>query len=122
MRRVNWYHSVRARIAGRRWVKSTAIGALVCVVVAAICNWIVFPLPTEKLRRPSSTFVYSRDGHLLNCFTSNDRFWRKPVTLNQISPLLIKSVLATEDRWFYWHPGFNPIALTEAAIANARAG
>jgi penicillin-binding protein 1C len=119
---VNSCRKMRTWITGRRWVWRTAIGALGIVVAASICNWFIFPLPIEKLQRPSSTFVYSRDGHLLNCFTSSDRYWRKPVKLEQISPLLIKSVLATEDRWFYWHPGFNPIALTEAAISNARAG
>jgi len=88
----------------------------------AIVNWLVYPLPKQLLVRPSSTFVYSRDGQLLNCFTSSDRFWRKPVRLSQISPLMVRSVLVSEDRWFYWHPGFNPVSLLEAAVDNLRAG
>ena len=92
------------------------------LAVLAALNWLVFPVPIDKLHRPAGTFVYSRDDHLLNCFTSPDRFWRKPVKLAQISPLMVKGVVACEDRWFYWHPGFNPVALVEAAIANIRAG
>lgn len=96
--------------------------ALAAAIVVCLFNWIIFPLPEDKLRRPSSTFVYSRDGHLLNCFTSPDRFWRKPVALKQISPRLIRSVIACEDRWFYYHPGFNPVSLVSAAVDNIRAG
>ncbi len=105
----------------RRWrLGLLSLGGAVAGV--ALLNWVIFPLPKDRLYRPSATYVYSRDGQLLNCFTSSDRFWRKPVKLNQLSPLLIKSVLATKDRWFYWHPGFNPIALAEAAVDNIRAG
>jgi penicillin-binding protein 1C len=88
----------------------------------AVAIWLVFPVPKAKLHRPSSSFIYSGDGRLLNCFISRDGFWRKPVKLADISPLLIKSVIATEDRWFYYHPGFNPISLAAAAIDNIRAG
>jgi penicillin-binding protein 1C len=83
---------------------------------------LVFPLPIARLKKPASAFVYSREGHLLAAFTSSDTYWRKPVTLPQISPLLQKSVIACEDRWFYYHPGVNPISLIKAAIDNIRAG
>ncbi len=96
--------------------------AAMLIGVLCLFNWIIFPLPKGKLQRPSSTFVYSRDGHLLNCFTSRDRFWRKPVPLKRISPHLIRSVIACEDRWFYYHPGFNPVSLVSAAVENLKAG
>lgn len=35
---------------------------------------------------------------------------------------MVKSVLAIEDKWFYWHPGVNPASLTLAAIDNIKAG
>ncbi len=105
-----------------RWTRRAVIASTALLALFAVFNWIVFPLPKQLLSRPSSTFVYSGDGRLLNCFTSSDRFWRKPVKLSQISPLMIKTVLLSEDRWFYWHPGFNPISLGEAALDNLRAG
>jgi len=101
----------------RWWISAAAV-----MVTLGLLHWIIFPLPTDKLHRPLSTFVYSRDGRLLNCFTSSDRFWRKPVPLERISPNLIRSVIACEDRWFYWHPGFNPVSLVSAAIDNLKAG
>jgi penicillin-binding protein 1C len=100
-----------------------ATGACLAILVSvASLNWIIFPLPHERLHRPTSTFIYSRDGNLLNCFTSSDRFWRKPVRLDDLSPLLVRSVLTCEDRWFYWHPGVNLMALAQAAFDNIRAG
>ena len=32
-------------------------------------------------------------------------------------PYLVKGLLATEDRYFYYHPGFDPIRMIEAAVA-----
>lgn len=84
-------------------------------------QWL-FPLPEELLRRPNATFVYSREGKLLTAYTSRDYFWRKPVSLDQISSKLIRSVIATEDKYFYLHPGVNPVSLAKSAIANIRAG
>ena len=43
---------------------------------------------------------------------------RVAVTLNEVPPELIKGLLATEDRFFYYHPGFDPIRIIEAAIVD----
>jgi penicillin-binding protein 1C len=117
MRRMTYLSRLRGRRFRRFWLY-----AAIAVGVVCLFNWVIFPLPKDKLQRPSSTFVYSRDGHLLNCFTSSDRFWRKPVALERISPNLVRSVIACEDRWFYYHPGFNPVSLISAAVENLRAG
>src|SRR5436305_4901787 len=37
-----------------------------------------------------------------------------------MSPALIEAFLLKEDRWFYWHPGANPIALVRAATRTYR--
>ncbi|HEX8031766.1 MAG TPA: PBP1A family penicillin-binding protein [Vicinamibacterales bacterium] len=47
---------------------------------------------------------------------------RIEVPLAQISPNLIKAVIAIEDRRFYEHDGFDPIRIVGSAIAVARAG
>ena len=33
----------------------------------------------------------------------------------------MKGLLDTEDRWFYYHPGFDPIRIVEAAMTDLRA-
>ena len=40
--------------------------------------------------------------------------------LSDIPPYLVRGLLATEDRYFYYHPGFDPIRMIEAAIADLR--
>ncbi len=46
---------------------------------------------------------------------------RVEVGLGELKPYLVKGLLATEDRWFYYHPGFDPIRMIEAAINDLRA-
>ena len=105
----------------RRLLSASAY--IVCFMALGILlDRFVFPLPVENLNKPSATFVYARDNTLLGCFASLDTYWRKPVSLSDISPLLVKSVIACEDRWFYYHPGINVVSLFSAAIDNIRAG
>jgi len=105
----------------RRLLRIAAIIVALFLVLLAL-DRLVFPLPMARLKKPSSTFVYSREGHLLAAFAARDTYWRKPVALDDISPLLRESVMACEDRWFYYHFGVNPVSLVEAAIDNIRAG
>jgi penicillin-binding protein 1B len=45
---------------------------------------------------------------------------RVEVTLNDLPPYLVRGLIATEDRFFYWHFGFDPIRIVEAAFADWR--
>jgi penicillin-binding protein 1C len=42
------------------------------------------------------------------------------VTLDRISPALLAATIATEDKDFYTHPGFDPLAITRALWENYR--
>ncbi|MEE9554782.1 MAG: penicillin-binding protein 1C [candidate division Zixibacteria bacterium] len=106
----------------RKLGKPIAIAAAIMVLLTMILDRFLFPLPEGNLGKPASTFVYSRDNQLIRCFLSSDGYWRKPVSLSAISPLLRQSVVSREDRWFYYHPGFNPISLFTAAVDNLKAG
>jgi len=103
-------------------LKRNAIILAGLVLLGLVLDQIVFPLPYDSLFRPQSTFVYSREGRMLSCYTSTDRFWRRPVKLEEISPRLVQSVMAMEDRYFYYHPGFNPASMVSAAVDNIKAG
>jgi penicillin-binding protein 1C len=82
----------------------------------------LIPLPWAALERPSSTLVFDREGKVLRAFTSADDMWRIRTDLEQISPLLQKYLVFYEDRWFYYHPGFNPVSLVRALGQNLRSG
>jgi len=43
---------------------------------------------------------------------------RVEVRLAELPPYLTRGLLATEDRYFYYHPGFDPIRIVEAAIVD----
>jgi penicillin-binding protein 1B len=45
---------------------------------------------------------------------------RVEIQLNDLPPYLVRGLLATEDRYFYYHPGFDPVRMIEAAIADLR--
>ena len=47
---------------------------------------------------------------------------RIEVPLSQVSPILIKAVVAIEDRRFYEHDGFDPIRIAGSALAVLEAG
>ena len=46
---------------------------------------------------------------------------RAEVTLDEVQPFLVKGLLATEDRYFYYHFGFDPVRIIEAAIVDLHA-
>ncbi|HEX4999790.1 MAG TPA: penicillin-binding protein 1C [Terriglobia bacterium] len=78
--------------------------------------------PHASLSRlfPLSTNVWSADGELLRVTLAADGQYRLWTPLDEISPDLVKAFLLKEDRWFYWHPGVNPVALARAGIETAR--
>ncbi|WP_400192123.1 penicillin-binding protein 1C [Hymenobacter sp. B81] len=67
---------------------------------------------------PASPVVLAADGAVLHAYLSPDQKWRLPAALRDITPTLRQTLVAKEDRWFYWHPGINPLALLKAAGNN----
>ncbi|GAA4799237.1 penicillin-binding protein 1C [Lysobacter hankyongensis] len=74
---------------------------------------LVFP-PQLPKARDTSTLVVARDGTPLRAFADADGVWRYPATPESVSPLYLEALLHYEDRWFWRHPGVNPIALLRA--------
>lgn len=110
---------MKARRPGRvlLWAALVGLGGGVGLFLAADA---FFPLPLED--RPFATVVTAADGTPLRTFADRDGIWRYPVTLNQISPFYLESLLGYEDRWFRYHPGVNPLAVARATWQNLKAG
>ena len=72
-----------------------------------------FPLPLPQ-KRDTSTLVVARDGTPLRAFADAEGVWRYPADPDQVSPLYLQALLNYEDRWFWRHPGVNPVALLRA--------
>lgn len=94
--------------------KRTGIGFLGLIALFFILNWI-FPLP-DKIEY--STIITDNKGEVVNAFLTGDQKWRMKTELNEISPLLQKTIINKEDRHFYKHPGVNPFAMIRALFAN----
>ncbi|VVM96655.1 Penicillin-binding protein 1C [Pseudomonas fluorescens] len=87
------------------------------VVVALI--WLAdriwpLPLPKDDLAR----VVLAEDGTPLWRFADANGVWRYPVQTSEVSPYYLDALLTYEDRWFYQHPGVNPLALARATWQN----
>ena len=72
------------------------------------------PLPQDDLAR----VVLAEDGTPLWRFADANGVWRYPVQTSEVSPYYLDALLTYEDRWFYQHPGVNPLALVRATWQN----
>lgn len=90
--------------------------------------WLVLLLPILLLFIPvvdfsmdNSTVLYDENRQLLGALVSQDEQWRFS-KIDSIPQNVQLSVIQFEDRYFFKHPGINPISLLKAAWMNARAG
>ncbi|NWA64362.1 peptidoglycan glycosyltransferase PbpC [Pseudomonas reactans] len=72
------------------------------------------PLPKDDLAR----VVLAEDGTPLWRFADANGVWRYPMQTSDVSPYYLDALLTYEDRWFYQHPGVNPLALARATWQN----
>src|ERR1051326_6962002 len=75
----------------------------------------VFPLP-DKIEY--STVVTDNKNEVVNAYLTSDQQWRMKTELEEISPLLRKTIIAKEDKYFYSHPGVNLLAVSRAFLKN----
>lgn len=93
-------------------------GVLGGIFTLSMLDW-AFPFRPQV---PYSTQILAADGTILHAFLSKDDKWRLYTEVWEITPLLQKTLIQKEDRFFYWHPGVNPLALGRAALRNLLTG
>jgi len=95
---------------------------LIKILIAA--GVILIPVllsPLPRFGSPIATVVEASDGTLLGARIAEDGQWRFP-SFDQIPDKFEKSLLLYEDRWFYYHPGINPVSIIRALTGNIKAG
>lgn len=112
------YVYLRKKINFRRWLKLSGIALAVLVLVFIILH-LLFPLPALP---GYSTVVYDSEGKVLHAYLTRDEKWRMKTELNEISPLLQKTIIEKEDKYFYAHPGINAFAVIKALAGNITSG
>jgi len=76
-------------------------------------------LPDPLFHDPVSTVIEDRENRLLGAKISTDQQWRFPES-RKIPEKFQKAIITYEDRFFRFHPGFNPWALARAAFLDLK--
>src|ERR1700759_3392720 len=98
---------------------AAVVGVWALIFVAAFFAVFSVDLPdTSKLydvkRQPSVTYL-DRSGGLVAVRGSQ---YAPPVDLAKLPPYVPKAFIAIEDRWFYYHFGFNPWGIARSTLYN----
>lgn len=78
--------------------------------------------PFDTVGRPVSGVIVDRHQIPLRAFADKTGVWRYPARPGQVSLFYRQALLAYEDRWFYYHPGINPLAICRAFFQNLTHG
>ncbi|MCU7497570.1 MAG: penicillin-binding protein 1C, partial [Ignavibacteria bacterium] len=77
--------------------------------------------PMPGFRSSLSTVVEARDGSILGARIADDGQWRFPDDY-PVPDKFRKALLTFEDKWFYLHPGINPVSVVRAFFTNIKNG
>lgn len=87
------------------------------LILSGMLIFLIIPLP--RFDDPTATVVFSSENDLLGARIADDGQWRFPKT-DSVPEKYEKALLAFEDRWFYYHPGVNPVSLLRAVRLNLK--
>ena len=73
-------------------------------------------------RNLRTTRILDRNGNILYEILDPTAGRRTYVPLDKISPYLVAATIATEDKGFYSHPGFDLFAIARAFLQNYQGG
>jgi len=93
----------------------------ILIIVTGVFVTPVLLSPIPAFRAPLSTVVEAREGSLLGARIADDGQWRFP-SFDQMPEKFEKAILTFEDRYFYYHPGINPVSIARALVSNFKAG
>jgi penicillin-binding protein 1C len=103
----------------KKYLTGLAIAGMMLIILIAI--YFITPDITKNLNNYGK-LVLDREGKILQAYLNEDEQWCFAPGTESIPFKLKKAVLLYEDRYFYLHPGFNPIAIIRAFIRNIAAG
>ncbi|MUZ65551.1 penicillin-binding protein 1C [Agrobacterium vitis] len=107
--------------------KTFGLVLLTCLLVGGVV-WhglnrldAAFPPPLDAIS-PNSAELLDADGQLLRAFTTQEGRWRLKTVASDVDPLLLRMLVAYEDRRFYQHSGVDGLALGRASLQLIRHG
>ncbi len=100
----------------RKTLNRSRLGKIGLALLLTPLLFFLIPAPEKPAISfaPSIQFL-ARDGELLREILSQKDTVSQWVKLEEISPHLINAAIVSEDQYFYYHPGVNPLAILRAA-------
>lgn len=108
----------KPRAGATRWL-TIGLGLLLSGLLSLAVLNAAFPL---RVNIAYSPVITAADGSVIHAFLSRDDKWRMQLQADEVNPSLKKAILLKEDRYFYYHPGVNPLALARALVTNLTRG
>jgi penicillin-binding protein 1C len=97
-----------------------ALAVVALLATALTLDWL-FPPNLSRLAT-TGTEVLDREGRTVALFPAPGGIWRFRTLAEDVAPALLDTLVRTEDRQFWRHPGVNPLALMRASFQDVRAG
>ena len=111
----------RVILGALKW--SMIAGIWGTIALGVLVAWYAYDLPDinkiEAPTRKASITLTDADGREI---TTYGDIYGDPLRLADVPPYLVQAIVATEDRRFFEHLGFDPVALGRAVVANVLAG
>jgi len=124
-------YKMRKDIKSKKRTKQT-VNTIKCAVVGLIAfvlasmvgiNLYTSSLPPiknlEEFKPNIVTQIYSQDGQIIKTFTA---FNSSSIKATDVPEIMKKAFIATEDKNFYKHKGYDPFGLLRSSLANIKAG
>lgn len=105
--------------------KAIRIGVYVLSVIFVFkmaITLIPYPELSNFLKSHYSLSIQDREGGHLYTIPLDDGLKRYKVSSKELHKEVKKAVLQSEDRWFYYHYGFNVISIVRTAVQNHKEG
>jgi len=97
-----------------KWLRRTLLFLAVALLI-----YLLIPLPNPLFPDDYSTTILDRQGSILRVFLNSRQQWQLPPRPQKPLPQKLKrAVLEFEDRYFYQHPGINPLSIYRALRQN----
>ncbi len=99
-------------------IKYTTLSIAVLFIVFLLLDTII----PFKVKEDYSQTIIAADGSMLHAFLNKEDKWRMKIDIEEINPLLKKTMVYKEDKYFYYHFGINPLAVIRALFTNTFRG
>ncbi len=94
---------------------------LIIILITIFLITLITPLNLDNIKKYESVVVLAEENEILGAYLSNYEQWCFPLENDYVVPEKLKqSVIQFEDKYFYYHIGFNPYSIIKAFFYNIK--